>query len=483
MKFNFDEVISSGLRSFRDELEQELEMVGSSKTYRNDGYETLYYDPYVPVHLSRYVYHNCSILSNVVECLSQDILLNDYSLSDPEEDNRLVDRTWNDVSQTYQLYLAGVEYFIYGYSALEVIHNGNRITFKQIPAHTLRIRVVHEESPSNGRDYLFYYAEQEVNGQQLLLRLSNYDYSLLDRWGISHNVDGECIWIGGCNENDFFDIPNWTRCRKSIYTSLMIDELNERKISCGNVPAGVMMFTGPPERPDPNDPDDMRIADKLERDLNDGSGGTVFSYLENPSSKRDITMQYQALSDNNYEYLEVLQESCMDNVARAYKIPKIRLMVDDVKESMNSNKSDSIYEIYNREIAANQLFYQQIIDDFNRKYLHVHSEVVISTPEFTDKTNTRISTIVELFNNALLTLGECVELLTPIYPGLDFEELDEYWFDKRFYQGQVLGTNNEAPETVEALDSVIGRLDKRVIDEDKDIHETVDVDEAVTEEK
>ena len=473
MEINPD-YISDSLQQFKTDLEDAINNIGSPKSFKDTNMTSDYLNPYIPVHLARYAYTHSSTLRSIVESFSQDIFLNDYSLSDPEEDCTVIDNLWNNTRNKYQLYLAGIENFIYGYGACELTLSKRGVNVSQIPAHTLRLKKVPFHHPLLNRVYYFYYAEQTVEGYKVLLRLVDYDYSMLDDFGVDHGATGDCLWIGGCNENPFFDIPRWIAKRRSLFTDMAIDEYNSRKIERGNINAGLLLITGPLERKDPNNPDERGIDEKIEDGLHGGDCGTLVQYLGSTSSSQPIDMHYQVFEDNNYEYFGFLQDRCVADLLRAFKMPKVRLAIDDTKESMNSHKSDTLYEIYNREIFASQMFIQPKLDLYNQLYLGVKSDIVISIPEFTDKTSTRVSTAVELFNNGLFSLGECLRLLAPVYPDIDFtgDGYDENLFNSRFYHGQLLGSKNDEHGDESRLDGVIAGINSVLAGEGNDLLET-----------
>lgn len=459
------EFVNKDLLKFRDDLEEALSNVGKQEGYKTSMDGGDYVNPYLPIDLARYAYHHSSTLRSVIESFSQDVFLNDYSLENPDEDPSIINKSWNKSRNKYQIYLAGIEYYLYGYGVLEIIDNA--ITFKlvQLPAHTIRLRVIPFNHPLTHRTYYFYYAEQKVNGYTKLFQISNYDYSMLHDFGVDHGATGTVLWLGGCNENEFFDIPRWIAKRKALFTDIAIDDFNSKKIEKGNILAGFLLLTGPTERKDPRSPDEPGIADKIEQDLKGGNCGTIVSYLGNTSSNRDIKMDYVVLQDNNWEYFEKLQDRCVDDLLRCFKMPKIRLAIDDIKESMNSNKSDTLYEIYNREVWASQMNMQTRLDEYNHVYLNVQSDMVISTPEFTDKTNTRITNTVTLFNNGLLSLGQALETLTPLFPNIDFKEegtLSEDLYKTRFYNGNILGNNSEAYTQMDEIDNILDDLNQQL---------------------
>ena len=125
------------------------------------------------------------------------------------------------------------------------------------------------------------------------------------------------------------------------------------------------------------------------------------------------------------------------------KIPKARLMIDDTKESMNSNKTSTLWEIYTKELESLQIVYENIIDDFNCKYFQIQTYTNIGTPIFTDKKQIEVASTIQLFDMGLLTLGEAITNIKKYYPELELEvNPNNPLYNERYYKGQVLGMAN-----------------------------------------
>ena len=245
--------------------------------------------------------------------------------------------------------------------------------------------------------------------------------------------------------------------------------MNLAKIRRGNVAAGVLLFEGPPILPDPENPDEKRIDKHLEENLDQTNGGTMFAYLTTDNDERGITMQYQALTDNNYGYLENLEEANKRSIYKTYRVPPQRLMLMENKESMNSNQSEKILETYaTHEVRPNQMFIKSPLNMFNNKFLKIKSNISISTPEFVDNTATKLDTIIKGFNNALLTLGKALQLIADIYPQVDIQEdiqEDDELLRMRFYNGRVLGDAQPDIEEQNKYNNVIDDLNEYLKDE------------------
>ena len=429
-------------------------------TKENDESYGLYIEPLVPVWDTRFLWLRSTILRKVTDIQSRDAILNSYTLSDAEEDDTRFNMFWNDYNK-YQLYLAGKEFFTYGFAALELIFNDldEVKELHQIPAYTIRIKK--EQYSINQEDQVeFYYLEQEVNNITTILRLTHKDYSLLDDNNILDDSEGYALWIGNGSDSDWYELPQWVQARDSIHTAIQIDELNNQKVHNGNIPAAVMLFDGPTQFVRDNE---EPIEEKLKHDLRGGGAGTVFSYIESPSSEQKINMNYVKLEDENYSYLQGLKDDALNSLLNVYEIPKIRLMIDDVKESMNSNKSDTIYELYNKTIIFNQAYFKQVLNKFNHQYLDVTSDLVISLPEFVEKTNNRVDIIINLFDKGLFTLELALQGLSEIFPDmtLELDQENPEQLISRYYNGKLLGSEDSITTEDQAFEDITKEFNNR----------------------
>ncbi|PAV08098.1 hypothetical protein [Methanosphaera cuniculi] len=437
-------------------LSEQLKHISQQQSIKpnDDTLQTRIY-PLVPLSETRYIYDHCSMLRKIIEVEAQDVILNDYTLSDSEEDTYNFDMFWNEKNK-YQLYLATIEFYLYGYGCCELKttedENGNIkfYSLTQISAPTVQVIREKYEIPGVAGGVDFFYLTQEVGSRRVKLRFSHKDYALLDENEIEDYSTGYALWIGSGIESEWFASPLWLQCKNSLLTSIMVDDLNNEKIYNGNIPAGVMVFTGPPQINREGEP---RIEDKLKEDLRSCGSGTVFSYITSSSNTTKVECDYTALEDKNYEYLQGLKDDAIQTILSVYAIPKIRLMIDDVKESMNSNKSETIYEVYNKSLMLQQSFFKQIINRFNHVYLGVHSDIVMGLPEFVEKTSSQTDMIMQLWDKGLLTLRQAVQEIGDILPNIDLDELigDEYYMDQRFYQGKLLGSVEGIDESYDTV--------------------------------
>ena len=117
------------------------------------------------------------------------------------------------------------------------------------------------------------------------------------------------------------------------------------------------------------------------------------------------------------------------------------------KESMNSNKSDVIYEVYTKSLENEQMPFEIQINKFNKKYFKFDALCSIETPIFSDKKETEVKTILMLFDKGILTLGETIKGVSKLYPHLNLEYEDANpMYNERYYNGNLLGIEQNLAE-------------------------------------
>lgn len=399
--------------------------------------------PLIPINIAKQIIYNHDLLSTCIETKAQDLILNNLKLltKDNEEiENHSINRFWNEKT-LYQLYLAVQDRISYGYGACEILkdNNGNWVGLEQISADTITIQVVPDRY---NRDKNSYYCRYDNGLRYELFKLSRYDYDEED------DDKGEVLWLGGGRESNFFDIPVWLPAFEKINMDEILDELNTKKINEGNLLSGILTVISPPYRAELNTETgelekrdgEEEIKNTLQEQMSDAGVGIMTLHLEQLSSEYNLNVQYIPITDQNYDYLRKLAEDCDESILRLFKMPKVRLMIDDVKESMNSSKTDAIWQIYTKELKSVQTIYNGIINDFNKKYFLTETSVVLELPIFSDKKETELNLAKDLFNSALLTLNQALQIVKQYYPELEIE--DDKLNDGRYYNGQLLGMVN-----------------------------------------
>ena len=434
--------------SLNNNLEINKRQIQSSiapKTSKEDKDYKYRIDPIVPVSIAQNLILQNNRLDKSIRILAQDVILNEISyLSDKENENEeLVARFWKD--NINELYKQLQEFYSYGFGASEIIFDeetGLPTKLYQIPADTLFIK-----QDSNRDGTYSYYAIQKVDGKpDVKMKLSRFQYDEED------SDLPTCFWLGGGKTSEFYEIPYWLPAFNSISAKVALDELNAKKINEGNLMSGILVIRRPPAFEGQKE----ETKKDLEDQMTDAGTGILVMDLESFNSEIPLEVQYVPISEQNYSYLSELADRCDEDILACFSIPKVRLMIDDVTESMNSQKSNTIYEIYTKSLENEQLPFEIEINKFNLKYFNYEGVVNIETPIFSDKKEVEINSILTLFNNGIITLGEAIKAVSVFYPALQLEYNDTNpLFNERYYNGRLLGMNEYSEGDMSQLNEVM----------------------------
>ena len=404
-------------------------------------------EPLIPVSVAKNLILSNDLLYTCIETQAQDIILNEIKIldNDLQNVNNQINDFWN-TENMYELYLAVQDRISYGYGALEIIFNnmGLPVGLKQISAETITISVEQDRYNLNKQSYYCLYNNGTSHEK---MKLSRFDYTPED------DMLKTVLWLGGGRVSDFYDIPCWLPAFNKISADALLDELNAKKINEGNLISGILTVISPPMNKPIIDEETgevttvtgkEQIENTLKDQMTEAGTGILTLHLQQLTAELPLNVQYIPITEQNYDYLRNLAEDCDNSILRLFKVPKVRLMIDDVKESMNSSKTDAIWEIYTKELISLQRIYETIITDFNTKYFRVETIIDIEVPVFSDKKQIELTTAKDLFNNGLLTLNQALMIIKNYYPELDIEE--DKLLDGRYYNGQVLGMANYEEE-------------------------------------
>lgn len=422
-------VINQSLEIAKQQIKSEL----APKTSKEDGVYKLRIDPFVPVSVAESLILQNNKLDKGIRILSQDVILNDFSFLSENIDESVEEEVlkfWKD--NINELYKQIQEYYAYGFGVSEIIFDkktGLPKKLYQIPAKTV---FIHEERnrDEDGEIVSSYYAIQQVTGKKdVKMRLSRYNYT---------EDDDElpiCFWLGGGKTSEFYDVPYWLPAFNSISAKVSLDELNAKKINEGNLLSGILTVVRPPVRLN-----EEKIDDSLEDQMSEAGTGIMTLELQSFNTDIPFDIKYIPISEQNYDYLSRLAEQCDDDVLSCFSIPKIRMMNASEKESMNSNKSDVIYEVYTKSLENEQMPFEIQISKFNRKFFNFNAIVNIETPIFSDKKELEVDMILKLFNNGILTIGQAINSISLLYPHMkiNVDENNPLYSD-RYYNGNLLG--------------------------------------------
>lgn len=410
--------------------------------------------PYIDVGVCDNLILQNVLLNTCIEILSEDMTFNDILIKSEKDYSHIID-FWE--TNQDELKNQVTDWISYGFGGSEIIYNtANEVAeIKQIPAQTLYISK--EKNHETGE--IIYYAVQQVTGKEnVKMRLSH----LLDTYPESDKDLPECFWLGGGRRSSFYDYPLWITCFNNVSASVSLDMLDAQKLADGNLISGVLVIKRPPMPNIDGDDLDETLQEKME---NHGSGVFTFE-LTSLNPDIPLSVDYIQISESNYSYLKELSDKCDSRILATFKIPKARLLIDDTTESMNSNKTNTLYKIYTKELNNRQRPLENNMRRFNWTYFECQDKLEIETPVFVDDKEVEAQTITGLFNNGLITLGQAIEKVAGIYP--DFNEIeidyDNPIYNERYYNGNPLGLT-EPTEAEQSFYDITEFIDAQQIEE------------------
>lgn len=416
-------------------------------TNKKDSYISGTIAPLIKVQSCKKVTENYGTLHAVIRVLSSDLISNEFNFivnNDPNNLHETLDEFWKE--NKVELRKAIEQYLAYGFSACEICMDKETgtipIRLQQIPSETLTIK----RETYHGLKY--HYAIYKKDNEQFKFRITREDY---DSITIEEDESvGYCIWFGGGTTSRWYTKPNWTPCYMDILTAMKKKSLDYDVIANGNIPKAALFIKGPP---DANQDNELGTADSLKRQFEQSKGGVTISYVETPMGNNTLETEYVNIQNENYDYLADLIRATDDIILTCYRVPKVRLMIDDTKESMNSNKSETIYEIYTLDLINYQIPIEQEINIFNSQFYDIDATCDIATPVFTDTKQVQVDTISSLYDIGIISLKQAIKMIAKLYPDSEWTDIDidDPELNQRFYHGMLFST----PQAESEMSSLI----------------------------
>ena len=428
----FSDKVNSRFAGVKKSLDKTLKPLTHKRDKKIQGY--IY--PLVNIHDAKQVIENYSVLNALIRVLASDIILNEFNFYIREDAGlnfEKVDAFW--INNKPELEKACREALGYGFGACEILNDNETgqipVKLLQIPSETLLIK----KQTFNGRVY--HYAEYTQDGERKLFRITREDYD-----NISPADDGSVgyvIWFGGGTQSNWYDMPCWTSAYLDIITAITKKELDYKIIRNGNIPKGVLFVKAPPGN---SQDGEMSIYESLKHQFKKAGGGVATFYLETPVNDQTLTTEYVNVQEDNYDYLNEIISNTDDILFLLYRVPKERLMINSSSESMNSNKTKTLYEIYTLDLETYQYPFEMEIDNFNSCFFNVDTTCDIKTPIFADTKETKVNTIIQLFSVGIITLKQAISMATALYPEVDWTDIDinDPELAQRFYHGMLFST-------------------------------------------
>ena len=395
--------------------------------------------PPVPMADCKFVFDNSSYVAKCCRILAKDIILNKLTLvndDDPKYDNAVKKIQDNLIENIYELYYILIDYYYAGIGAIEYATGKHRFKLKQIPINTCKIIRIE----LNGSNY--YLLQQKIQSTTNYFKIMGEEYP---KGFFKYNNQrlGECSLIGGDNFYQFFSTPLWTQEKDKIFTEIAISSKNYNTISNGNIATGILNINLEPQIVKPVMYDDngnviqtKSREDIIAEEITNTDSGIAVVFTE---SNRPISFDFTNIENSNYSYLESLQEKAEQAVLNCYNIPLARLMINTEKESMNSNKTQSIWEIYTLDLATEQQKIKEFIKELIYELYTIRVSVKIELPVFSDRREIEINNILNEWDKGVLTLRQTIEALSEYTSVIDlntydFSKNEDLW-DYRQIQG------------------------------------------------
>lgn len=388
--------------------------------------------PPIPMKDCLFVFENSSHVAKSCRILAADIIYNDITLTldQIEEPSEHLVNQVNTINTFIhdnidELYNLAVDYYYAGWCAIEYTWNNVRFKLKQIPIHSCKIIRVQIH------DSTVYLLKQQINSTINYFKIMGETYPD-DLLYYADQKLGYASLIGGDNIYQFFSLPKWVQDYKKILTEIAISSSDYKTVSNGNISSGVLNINLEPQLKPPiqYDPATGEVIpqdkiksreDIISEELQSANGGTAVIFTE---SNRPVTMDYVPLANSNHQYLSDLSLKCQQAVLNDYNIPLVRLMINTEKESMNSDKTKSIWEIYTLNLQNEQKPFKQFIRELIEELYSIPVNVEISTPIFSDRREIEVGLISQAWNDGALTLKQLIIGLSEYLKVIDLNEYD-----------------------------------------------------------
>lgn len=420
--------------------------------------------PPVPMRECFYIFKESSHVANCCRILSSDIIYNEILLTPSEEnpDEHTVNqvRKINEYLEKSSEELRNllIDYLYAGWGALEYSWNNTEFKLQQVPIHTCSI--IQANITNNVKVYLL---KQQINNTTNYFKIMGETYPP-EFNTYSNQPLGNVALLGGDNIYQFFSLPRWINSRDEILTEIAIKKGDYKTISKGNISSGILMINLEPQiaKPIQYDDDGKPIPQQsreevMNQELKSSNGGTAVLYNE---SNRPTNMDYVKLTNDNKDYLSQLKLSCQQSVLNDYNVPLVRLMINTEKESMNSDKTKSIWEIYTINLQDEQKPVKIFISELLYELYSLQIDVNISTPIFSDRRETEIKLHSIAWNDGALTLEQYITALAEYLPVINLNDYD-FTVNRDVWEYRKIDSvrDSMSPDDLALIEQVEAQLD------------------------
>ena len=358
-----------------------------------------------PLHQStmEYIIKNSSMVRKCSDILSKDILYNNVQIEGNES-------WYNDNKE--DLYYMGLDYYSTGYAVCIILDEGMNI--QQVPS--ISCTIIRQDND--------YYLKQTLNGKW-------YYYNI---YGITQNekYENTVYIVGGDNLYSFYSLPKYYNCKEEVFIDILLSERNFKHIENNLIPSSILHINMEPNIE--NEDNVNTISEELVK----AKGGTSVIFTSNENN-HDI--DYLKLDDTRIDDIITLNGQSERSILNMYNIPLERLLINENKESMNSNKFSNIWEIYIANLRAES----SVWINFISQLLELNPDnITIEYPVFSDNKANELDNIIKLWNNNLIPYNVAIDLITEYYPDLDVGTLKQTF--NNFLNKEINGSANDGFE-------------------------------------
>lgn len=375
-----------------------------------------------------YVFKNSSHVAKASRILAADVIYNEITLTldtldDPDEHEINQVKKINDYlnENIDEIYNMAVDYNYAAWCAMEYVWDNTRFKLKQIPVHTCKVVKIN----LNGED--IYLLKQQINSKTNYFKIMGETYPDNFQYYGGEKLSHVSL-MGGDNIYQFFGLPRWSQDYNEILTEIAISANDYKTVSNGNISSGVLNINLEPQPVPPIKYDDegkpvpvKSREEVISEELQSASTGTAVIFTE---SNRPVNLDFVSLANSNHSYLSELGDKCQQAVLNDYNIPLVRLMINTDKESMNSDKTKSIWEIYSLNLKTEQKPFKKWMKELIYELYSVNVNVEMTLPIFSDRREIEVKMISQAWNDGALTLRQFIEALAEYLNVINLEEYD-----------------------------------------------------------
>lgn len=469
---NVDKTLLRISKSIDDSLKDVYNQIQTKTKKEDTGKRTTEVPLPVTLEDCLYVFDNSHIVAKVSRILAQDLFLGELTfIPENEEDKEKAEEIQkNLIDFQEELYFACIDYFYAPYGVFEVAYDekiSTKFKLSQMPVITTKLL------ETTFQKNTYFLIEQKTDTSTNYFKIIGEEYPKDFTYGKEDL--GQCVIFGGDNFYKFLKKPEWLQAKKILFADIGIDDKYEKKIENGNIADAILHVNLEPKMggnqlvPKVNSKGEallneegnpiMELApdeeDIIDEELEDKDGGiaVIYSRTEKPRS-----FQLVDIESKDNESLNNIEEKAEYKVLSSYNVPKIRLGIMDEKQSMNSTRDQSVWEIYTKDLGTFQKPLNKKIEQFIYLTKGVKGKINITTPIFSDTIEIETNRIHEAWNNAGLTLQQYLTALSEYLPVIKLEEYDftvntGLW-NARYYNGQPFGDTALNDSQIEEFNNI-----------------------------